>query len=210
MKILQGLIPSSIAAGFCIGLGGAVFLLQSEKLVGALLFCVGLYTICEMQFHLFTGRVCYALEQPLWSWFRFPLIWIGNWLGAGLAASLLGLTRVGPVARQAALVLVAGKNGDTLLSLFILGFFCNIFVFIAVEGYKTFPLALGKYLAIFVSITVFIMSGYEHSVADMFYYFMAGQMDQEALVRLLVITGGNICGGLTAWGARQAARKAAG
>lgn len=80
MKILQGLL-SAIAAGFCIGLGGAVFLLQSEKLVGALLFCVGLYTICEMQFHLFTGRVCYALEQPLWSWFRFPLIWIGNWLG---------------------------------------------------------------------------------------------------------------------------------
>ena len=194
MKILQGLIPSSIAAGFCIGLGGAVFLLQSEKLVGALLFCVGLYTICEMQFHLFTGRVCYALEQPLWSWFRFPLIWIGNWLGAGLAANLLGLTRV----------------GDTLMSLFILGFFCNIFVFIAVEGYKTFPLALGKYLAIFVGITVFIMSGYEHSVADMFYYFMAGQMDQDALVRLLVITGGNICGGLTAWGARQAARKAVG
>ena len=209
MKILQGLL-SAIAAGFCIGLGGAVFLLQSEKLVGALLFCVGLYTICEMQFHLFTGRVCYALEQPLWSWSRFPLIWIGNWLGAGLAASLLGLTRVGPAARQAALVLVAGKNGDTLLSLFILGFFCNIFVFIAVAGYKTFPLALGKYLAIFVGITVFIMSGYEHSVADMFYYFMAGQMDQEALVRLLVITGGNICGGLTAWGARQAARKAAG
>lgn len=29
------IIPSSLAAGFCIGLGGAVFLLQTEKLVGA-------------------------------------------------------------------------------------------------------------------------------------------------------------------------------
>lgn len=83
----------------------------------------------------------------------------------------------------------------------MLGFFCNIFVYIAVEGYKTFPLALGKYLAIFVGITVFIMSGYEHSVADMFYYFMAGRMDPEALVRLLVITAGNVCGGWAAWGA---------
>ncbi|WP_289050395.1 formate/nitrite transporter family protein [uncultured Acidaminococcus sp.] len=209
MKIFRGLL-SAVAAGFCIGLGGAVFLLQTEKLVGALLFCVGLYTICEMQFQLFTGRVCYALEQPFWSWFRFPLIWVGNWVGTGLAAGLLGLTRVGPAARQAALVLVQGKNGDTLLSLFLLGFFCNIFVFIAVEGYRTFPLMLGKYLAIFVGITVFIMSGYEHSIADMFYYFMAGQMDQEALVRLLVITTGNVCGGLTAWGAQQTARKAAG
>lgn len=131
-------------------------------------------------------------------------------MGTGLAAGLLGLTRVGPAARQAALVLVQGKNGDTLLSLFLLGFFCNIFVFLAVEGYRTFPLMLGKYLAIFVGITVFIMSGYEHSIADMFYYFMAGQMDQEALVRILVITAGNVCGGLTAWGGRQAAGKAAG
>ena len=96
------IIPSSLAAGFCIGLGGAVFLLQTEKLVGAVLFCLGLYTICEMQFHLFTGRVCYALEQPLWQWLRFPVIWCGNWLGTGLAAGLLSLTRVGPAARQAA------------------------------------------------------------------------------------------------------------
>lgn len=205
MKI-HHILFSSIAAGFCIGLGGAVFLLQTEKLVGAVLFCIGLYTICEMKFHLFTGRVCYALEQPLWAWLQFPVIWLGNWLGTGLAANLLRFTRVGASAQKAALVLVQAKNGDALLSLFVLGIFCNIFVFIAVEGFKSFPLALGKYLAIFVGITVFIMSGYEHSVADMFYYFMAGQMDQEALLRLLVITGGNICGGLAAWSARQVAK----
>ena len=155
MKLTK-ILPSSLAAGFCIGLGGAVFLLQTEKLVGAVLFCIGLCTICEMQFHLFTGRVCYALEQPLWRWLQFPVIWIGNWLGAGLAANLLFLTRMGPAARKAAQALVMAKNGDTFLSLFVLGFFCNIFVFIAVEGYKTFPHVLGKYLAIFVGITVYL------------------------------------------------------
>lgn len=205
MKIHR-IFCSSMAAGFCIGLGGAVFLLQAEKLVGAVLFCIGLYTICEMKFHLFTGRVCYALEQPLWSWLQFPVIWLGNWLGTGLAANLLRCTRAGANAQKAAQLLVQTKNADTLLSLFVLGVFCNVFVFIAVEGFKSFPLALGKYLAIFVGITVFIMSGYEHSIADMFYYFMAGQMDREALLRLLVITGGNICGGLAAWGARQVAK----
>lgn len=205
MKIHR-IFCSSMAAGFCIGLGGAVFLLQAEKLVGAVLFCIGLYTICEMKFHLFTGRVCYALEQPLWSWLQFPVIWLGNWLGTGLAANLLRCTRAGANAQKAAQLLVQTKNADTLLSLFVLGVFCNVFVFIAVEGFKSFPLALGKYLAIFVGIPVFIMSGYEHSIADMFYYFMAGQMDQEALLRLLVITGGNICGGLAAWGARQVAK----
>ena len=195
MKIHR-IFCSSMAAGFCIGLGGVVFLLQAEKLVGAVLFCIGLYTICEMKFHLFTGRVCYALEQPLWSWLQFPVIWLGNWLGTGLAANLLCCTRAGANAQKAAQLLVQTKNADTLLSLFVLGVFCNVFVFIAVEGFKSFPLALGKYLAIFVGIPVFIMSGYEHSIADMFYFWLAGEISPGALLRIVIISLGNSAGAL--------------
>ena len=95
-----------------------------------------------------------------------------------------------------------GQGRGYPAELFVLGFFCNIFVYIAVEGYKTFPLALGKYLAIFVGITVFIMSAMKHSVADMFYYsWRAGWTG--GLVRLLVITAGNVWRRMGAWGARQ-------
>lgn len=85
---------------------------------------------------------------------------------------------------------------------------CNIFVFLAVEGYRSFPHAIGKYAAIFLGIAVFILSGYEHSIADMFYYFTAGAMDLAALGRILVIALGNTCGGLISHEAVQFARRA--
>lgn len=109
---------------------------------------------------------------------------------------------------KAAAVLIAVKNADSLGSLFILGFLCNIFVFLAVEGYRSFPHAIGKYAAIFLGIAVFILSGYEHSIADMFYYFTAGAMDLAALGRILVIALGNTCGGLISHEAVQFARRA--
>lgn len=193
------LFLSALCAGFAIGLGGAAYVAQTNKVLGAVLFCVGLFTICECNFHLFTGKVCYARERSWKDYWEYGVIWCGNFAGTGLVAFLIQQTRLFDGSTAAALALVQTKNSDTLLSLFILGIFCNIFVFLAVEGYKHFPLELGKYLAIFFGVIVFILSGYEHCIADMFYYFMAGAMDGNALLRILIITCGNICGGLLAY-----------
>ncbi|MCM1441307.1 MAG: formate/nitrite transporter family protein, partial [Roseburia sp.] len=82
------------------------------------------------------------------------------------------------------------------LSLFILGVLCNILIFIAVDGFKNNPHELGKYLSLFFGVTVFILCGFEHCVADMFYFTAAGAWSADALVRLLVITLGNAVGGV--------------
>ena len=50
---------SAILAGGCVGLGGIVFLSLENKVLGALFFTVGLFTICTFKLHLFTGKVCY-------------------------------------------------------------------------------------------------------------------------------------------------------
>ena len=50
---------------------------------------------------------------------------------------------------------------------------------------------------------VFILCGYEHCVADMFYFSMAGAWSGAALLRLLVITAGNAVGGVLFPAARQ-------
>ena len=90
-----------------------------------------------------------------------------------------------------------------------LGFLVQSSLFsLHVEGYRSFPHAIGKYAAIFLGIAVFILSGYEHSIADMFYYFTAGAMDLAALGRILVIALGNTCGGLISHEAVQFARRA--
>ena len=43
---------------------------------------------------------------------------------------------------------------------------------------------------------VFILSGYEHCVADMFYVSAAGCWSGDMLLRILVITAGNAVGGV--------------
>lgn len=192
------LFASAILAGVCIGLGGAAFVAQSNRLLGACLFCIGLLTICQYGFALFTGRACYALQQDAAYALKLPLIWLGNLVGTGLTALLLSQTRVVIASRSAAQALVYAKSQDSLLSLFILGVFCNIFVFLAVEGYRSAPHVPGKYLAVFLGVIVFVLSGYEHSIADMFYFFMAGRMNGDALLRILVISAGNAAGGLCA------------
>ena len=55
MKSLKILV-SAILAGFCIGLGGMLFLALDNKVVGASLFSTGLFVICTSGFHLFTGN----------------------------------------------------------------------------------------------------------------------------------------------------------
>lgn len=50
------LFRSAVCAGFAIGLGGAVYLQQTSKALGALLFTIGLFAVCECRFHLLQAR----------------------------------------------------------------------------------------------------------------------------------------------------------
>ena len=87
------------------------------------------------------------------------------------------------------------KMDDSLLSLFLLGVLCNIFIYIAVEGYLRNPHQVGKYLSLLFGVMVFILAGTEHCVADMYYFWMAGTVSGRALVCLLIISLGNAAGG---------------
>ncbi len=186
---------SAVLAGMCIGFGGVAFLSLENKVLGALFFTVGLFTICSFGFHLFTGKVCYAFEKDKAYALDLPVIWLGNLLGTGITAGLALLTRIGPVLSEKASALCRVKSGDSLLSLFVLGVLCNIFIYIAVEGFGKSPHELGKYLSLFFGVMVFILCGFEHCVADMFYFWMAGWSGRAA-VSILVITLGNALGGL--------------
>ena len=47
-------------------------------------------------------------------------------------------------------------------------------IYIGVEGYRSNPHELGKYLALFFGVCVFILCGFEHCVANMYYFTMGG------------------------------------
>ena len=187
----------AILAGAAIAIGGAVYLAAENKVVGAVFFSVGLFTVCTKGLNLFTGKAVYIFDnKPLFA-VDLVVIWLGNLAGAWAVAALLTLTRQADKLVEAAGALAEAKAGDSLLSLFILGIFCNICIYIAVDSYGKNSHELGKYVGIVFGVTAFILAGFEHSIADMFYFAMAGRLLKgRVLVCLLVISLGNVVGGV--------------
>lgn len=188
-----------VLAGMCIAIGGAVFLalLPDHKIAGAIFFSVGLLTICTQGFNLFTGKACYILDNKPSYIIDLLIVWVGNAIGALIIAFFIHCSRLSAAMTASALGLIEVKNSDTFISLFFLGAICNMLIYIAVEGYKSNPHEFGKYLSLVFGVTVFILIGSEHSVADMFYYAAAKEFfTAQGLLRLAVISVGNVFGGL--------------
>ena len=186
----------AVLAGVAIGFGGLAFLSADNKTLGAALFTVGLFTVCTFGLNLFTGKVCYVFENDKAYALSLPVIWLGNLAGTGLTALCASLTRAAPALTEKAANLCRTKLDDGFVSLFFLGVFCNIFIYIAVEGFKNNPHDAGKYLSLVFGVMVFILCGTEHCVADMFYFWMAKAWSGGAVARILVITAGNALGGV--------------
>lgn len=188
-----------ILAGIAIGIGGMVYLasLPDYKPVGAFLFSAGLMTICFFSLNLYTGKVCYLFDNKPSFLIDLLLIWIGNYIGAGLCGIMtsFALDKLSVTAES----LCNSKLSQSPIKTVILGFFCGILVFIAVDIYKRTKSGIAKYIGIFTCIPLFIIAGFEHSIADMFYFSAAHcsiAFPFEDLKFILLVTLGNSLGGL--------------
>ena len=87
----------SILAGLFIGIGGIAYLSVENKVVGAALFAVGLFTICTLGYNLYTGKLCYILDSDKKGGYLVWLIqiWVGNLIGTVIAGYGMRLTRSG-------------------------------------------------------------------------------------------------------------------
>lgn len=185
---------SAVMAGAAISIGGAVFLCTDSRPVGAALFSVGLFAVCTLGLDLFTGKVCYIFDNPPIYAARCGLIWLGNLAGTLLAGTMLRFTRLDVIGR--AQTICEAKLTDSIPSIFILAVFCNILIYLSVESYRENPHQLGKYLGLFLGVVVFVQAGFEHCVANMFYFTVAGAWSGRTVLYLLVMTLGNAVGGI--------------
>ncbi len=195
MKRFIDLLLRSIMTGFAIGLGGVVFLSCENKYIGSFLFGTGLFVILSFGFNLFTGKVGYAVENKPSYILDLAVIWIGNLIGTALMGGMILCTRIANIEERASAVCKI-KFDDDLLSIFILAFFCGILMFIAADGFKKIENPVGKILAVFLPVMVFILSGYEHCIANMFYFTIAKAWSLNTVGYLAVMTLGNAVGGM--------------
>lgn len=188
---------SAILAGVLIGIGGTVNL-SIGGIAGSLLFAVGLFSIVVFGLNLFTGKVGYLLEQPVTYLVDLVVIWCGNLIGTYLTGLAVRHTRIYEKIGQQEKVgaIVDAKLSDGMLSIFILSIFCGLLMYIAVDTYKKNSNPISQVVAIFVPVSVFILSGFEHVVANMFYFSLANIWNVQALLLILVMTLGNSLGAL--------------
>lgn len=197
MKFVKNLC-SAILAGIMISFGGGVYLacVAADKAwLGAILFSLGLTVILIQGFLLFTGKTAYLLENKP-SYIPYLLtIWVGNILGCMLSGLLVSLGK--PSLAETAVALCEAKLNQTPWQTIILGALCGILVYIAVDYFKSDEdkKAFPKYLLVFTCVPAFILCGFEHSIADMFYFAASSMLySVKGIVYILLVSLGNLIG----------------
>ncbi len=193
MKKYVDFLIKGFYAGILISIGGIAYLGIENKIVGSFIFSFGLLTICMYSFNLYTGKVGYILVNKISYVIELLISLIGNFLGTLTIGSLMRLTRFENYI-QTATNIVNTKLNDNILSIFILAVMCGMIMYIAVNNYKKENDVIGKYMTIFMGVMAFILCGFEHCVANMFYFSIAGAFSLKAIGYLLVMVLGNSIG----------------
>ena len=156
-----------IYAGIMIGIGGTIYLSMSSKVLGAIFFSIGLMMICIFNMNLYTGKIGYIINNTRYAY-------------------------LSETAREISMI----KINDSIISILILAMFCGILMFLAVDNYKKNKSDFAKYLGIFMCVIVFILSGFEHCIANMFYFSLASLWSTKSLWYILIMIIGNSIGAI--------------
>ena len=196
MKYNIEILIKSILAGIMIGIGGTIYLSLDNKIVGSILFAIGLFVIVVYSFNLYTGKIGYLINNFNKKYIRELIITlISNFIGTFFVGFILKYTRIYTMISDKAKTLAEIKLNDTLISILILSFFCGILMYLAVNTYKEVK-DIGKYLAVFLGVIVFILCGFEHCIANMYYFSVSSTWSLNTLLYLLVMILGNSLGGI--------------
>lgn len=154
-----------------------------QRLIMGCVFPVGLIMVVLLGTELFTGncmmvaavadkRVKFAMLLRNWI-----VVYLGNLIGAALIVLLVSATgQLGYSSNGLAVLTIkiaAAKTGLSFGAAFAGGILCNVLVCIAVLLAMASKSIIGKIAGIWFPIMAFVLSGFEHSVANM-YYIPAG------------------------------------
>lgn len=215
------------AAFFTVVMGDTSLPFAAQRVLGGLCFCLGLELVLLCGAELFTGNALMVLGKASGkiSWrglvYNWGIVWCGNFVGALVITALLflsGLAQLGGgVVGDAMVSIAVGKVTPSWVTLFCKGVLCNLLVCLAVWiGFGARSTA-DKVLGILLPVSAFVVMGFEHCVANMFFLPMglaakaAGFGSAVAgvdaltpdaiLYNLSAATLGNICGGILIVGA---------
>ena len=174
-----------------IAIGGTVFLSIENKVIGASLFSIGLFGVLIYNLNLYTGKIGYLITNFNLKYIKELIITlIGNFIGACSVGFILRYTRIYDKIYEKSLMLVNTKLNDNILSIFILSIFCGLLMYYGFKKQTDF----GKYLVVYLGVAVFILCGFEHCIANMYYFSVADIWSLKTLGYTGIMVLGNSIG----------------
>lgn len=158
------IFKKSIAAGVMICIGAVIKISCDNEIIGSMLFAVGLFFCCSLDMCLFTGKIGYVNKSNKYD---YPIIWLGNLIGCVVYAILIRIAN--PLIQEKSEKLMIHKYEMNIIQLSILAFFCGILMYLIVDNFKKSNIGTIKLFGIIIGVMTFILSGYEHSIANMAY-----------------------------------------
>lgn len=211
-----------VLAGVFIGLGSLYFIIVAsdatlgfavQRVLGGVVFCLGLLLVVIAGAELFTGNNLLAMawadgkittRELLRNW---VIVCFANFLGAAGLAVLVWLSNHpamndGAVAKVTLKIAVA-KTTMPLAEAFFRGILCNLMVCLAVWMALAGHSVIDKAVAILFPISAFVAAGFEHSVANMYFIPLAMLLQPDAgpitwlgfFHNMIPVIAGNIVGG---------------
>lgn len=171
----------ALYAGFMIGIGGIVYLSIEPKILSALFFSFGLLTIVTQDLCLYTGKIGFV-EKPK-ELLDMLIMIAGNYIGTFIAAFLAKTAHL----KIDSAKLVGNKLNNSPLNILILSMFCGVMMYLAISGFRKTK----NIVFIIAAVMIFILSGFEHSVANMFYFNLNGIHSLKEIAYLLIMLLGN-------------------
>lgn len=181
---------------------------QFGKLLGAFLFSIAIILIVFIGGELFTGNnmtMAMGAYNGSCSWKDVLKVWVISYIGNFVGAFILSAIFVGSGASRQILIdyynsIIAAKLVATPMQLFLRGILCNFMVCLAVLTGTRMKTESGKLIVMFCVIMAFVVSGFEHCIANMgtfsIAYLLLGGLDMALVAKsMFFVTLGNIVGG---------------
>lgn len=189
-----------ILAGLAIGLGGFLYILMIHyvdgelgKVLGSLLFSIGLFLVCAFYLALYTGKIGLVFEKKQENSFyiSLPIMLVGNAIGAvslGLICYVIFknteiMTTVNSVcASRTSLI-----TFNDYLSMMVKSFLCGLCVYLAVKAFAKDRLRPMGISLLVLFVFVFVYAGFQHCIANMFYFGFGNHFNGYTFVNLAFV-----------------------
>lgn len=184
-------LSKSVLGGMMICIASTLYIAIDNHIIGAIMFAFGLLTVFELKLNLLTGK---AVDYHQYSPSQMISFFFGNFIGCAIFSLFVLSSTKSILIKKTAQELCLNKYSNGIFELFCSGVLCGILMAIAVRINKLSSNNVAKTFIIIICITVFILIGGEHCIADVSYMMLGRFITFNSIIKLFFIVIGNVFG----------------